>query len=46
MVGGVCFEGELQELVGFAAMAFPPVDEGDGGEDGRRVFGAAVRVSV
>jgi hypothetical protein len=34
-VGGVCFEGELEELVGFAASAFPPVDEGDGGEDGR-----------
>jgi hypothetical protein len=33
-VGGVCFEGELQELVGFAAPAFPPIDEGDGGEDG------------
>ncbi|MBT2538976.1 hypothetical protein [Arthrobacter sp. ISL-69] len=25
----VGLEGEFQELVGFAAAAFPPVDEGD-----------------
>lgn len=34
VVAGVGLQGELQELVGLAASAFPPVDEGDGGQDG------------
>lgn len=29
-VGGVGVDGELEELVGFAAPAFPPVDVADG----------------
>lgn len=33
-VGGVGVEGELEELVGFAASTFPPVDVADRSEDG------------
>ena len=45
-VGGVCVEGELEELVCFAASAFPPVDIADGGEDWCCVFGGGAGVCV
>lgn len=45
-VGGVGVEGELEELVGFAAFAFPPVDVPDGGQDGGCVLGAGAGVGV
>ena len=32
-VGGVGVEGELEQLVGFAASTFPPVDVADGRKD-------------
>ena len=41
MVVGVGFEGELPELVSPAAMAFPPIYEGYGGQDWDGVSGAA-----
>jgi len=45
-VGGVGVEGELEELVCFAAFAFPPVDVADGCEDWCGVFCAGAGVGV
>lgn len=45
-IGGVCLDGELQELVSLAASAFPLVDVSDGGQHCCRVLGAAVRAGV
>lgn len=40
----VSFEGELPKLMGIVASAFPPVHEGDRGDDGRGAFGVSVRI--
>lgn len=45
-VGGVGVEGELEELVCFAASAFPPVDVADTGKDRCCVFSAGEGVGV
>jgi hypothetical protein len=45
-VGGLGVEGELEELVCFAASAFPPVDVADGREDRCCMFGAGAGVGV
>lgn len=34
-VAGVCLQGQLHVLVGFASMAFPPVDVADGRKERR-----------
>lgn len=45
-VGGVGVEGELEELVCFAASAFPPVDVADGRKHGCCMFCAGAGVGV